>query len=253
TFISEFQTGVLKEKVLLQIEQPFSNHNGGHLAFDKEGYLYIGTGDGGSAGDPLNHSQNLNSLLGKMVRIGVDSKGLYDIPKDNPLTSPQQRKEIFAWGLRNPWRFSFDRETGALFAGDVGQDRYEEIDLVEKGKNYGWRVMEADHCLTPPRGCNREGYVMPLTEYGRSEGGSVTGGYVYRGKQLPDLKGVYIYGDFMSGNIWGLSYDQASRKVLQNRLLLKSKLSVASFAEDADGELYVVDYSGVIYRLAPGL
>jgi len=251
SFVSEFKRGSLNEKIILKFAQPYSNHNGGHLAFDKAGLLYIGTGDGGSAGDPQNNGQRLDTFLGKILRINIDGQSPYEIPKDNPLQKTGEKKEIFAWGLRNPWRFSFDRETGALFAGDVGQDRYEEIDLVEKGKNYGWKAMEGDHCFIP--GCNREGLVAPLVEYGRNDGGSVTGGFVYRGNKIPKLKGLYIYGDFMSGNVWALQYDQDSRKVIGNQLLLKTDVSIASFGEDPEGELYVVGYSGTIFRISPVL
>jgi glucose/arabinose dehydrogenase len=237
------------EKILMEFSQPFSNHNGGDLAFDKQGYLYIATGDGGSGGDPANNGQSLNTFLGKILRIDVDHGEPYQIPESNPLTDPNQKREIYAWGLRNPWRFSFDKKTGAFFTGDVGQNRFEEIDLIEKGKNYGWKVMEGSHCYRPETNCNRKGLTLPLIDYGREEGGSVTGGFVYRGKKIPELEGVYVYGDFMSGNIWGLNYDQVKRKVIRTTLLLKSKVEIASFGEDLEGELYIVGYSGTIYQI----
>lgn len=249
TLVVERNKNHPEEKVILQFDQPYSNHNGGHLAFDGSGLLYISTGDGGSGGDPLNQGQNLNTLLGKILRIDVDSKAPYGIPKDNPFQEKNQRPEIFAWGLRNPWRFSFDKQTGALLAGDVGQNRYEEVDLIEKGGNYGWRTMEGFHCFKPDKNCATEGLTLPLVEYGREQGGSITGGYVYRGKRIPELIGIYVYGDFMSGNIWGLKYDFSKRKVVENKLLLKTELEIASFGEDPDGELYVVGYRGKIVRI----
>jgi len=219
------------------------------LAFGLDGYLYIATGDGGSAGDPLNKGQDLSSVLGKILRIDVNQGSPYGIPADNPFNQSGQRREIFAYGLRNPWRFSFDKVTGALFAGDVGQNRLEEVNLVERGKNYGWKIMEASLCFSPEKNCSQKGLELPLTEYGREEGGSITGGYVYRGTQIPSLYGTYVFGDFMSGNIWGLVYDQANRKVGGRSLLLKTNVAIASFGEDLDGELFVVDYSGKIYQL----
>jgi glucose/arabinose dehydrogenase len=187
------------ERVILEIEQPFANHNGGLNKFGPDGLLYIGMGDGGAAGDPFNFAQNLESLLGKFLRIDIE-KEPYAIPQDNPFVGRADAQgEIWAYGLRNPWRFSFDRCTGRLFAGDVGQDRIEEIDLIEKGKNYGWRIMEGSQCFDPPSLCNTQGLELPIAEYDHSLGCSVTGGYVYRGTQFPTLIGHYLFGTTVAG------------------------------------------------------
>jgi glucose/arabinose dehydrogenase len=249
TIISEFSSARAGERTLMQFTQPYSNHNGGHLAFDKAGYLYIATGDGGSAGDPHANGQKLDTLLGKVLRIDVNSGTPYGIPKDNPFLT-KGRGEVYAYGLRNPWRFSFDTVTGALLAGDVGQDKYEEVDLIEKGGNYGWRTMEGMHCFKPASGCDQTGLILPLVEYPRRDGVSITGGYVYRGNKIPELKGVYVYGDFGSGKVWGLTYDFTTKKVVKNELLLNSKLPISSFGEDRDGELFLVSYDGRIFRIA---
>jgi len=200
------------ETILLEILQPFPNHNGGQISFGPDGYLYVAMGDGGGAGDPLGNAQNLSSLLGKILRIDVDtfSAGLnYSIPPDNPFVANTQgfREEIFAYGLRNPWRFSFDPATGLLWAADVGQNRIEEIDNVQKGKNYGWNIMEGTLCYNPPSGCNQTGLEMPVWEYDHTLGYSVTGGFIYRGLEIPELTGAYIYADYGSGRIWSLRYD----------------------------------------------
>ncbi len=252
TVVGEFNADTLAETILLKYDQPYSNHKGGMLAFDSHGDLYISAGDGGSGGDPHNNGQSLDTLLGKILRINVDKGDPYGIPKDNPLVGKTGRPEVFAWGLRNPWRFSFDRKTGLLFAGDVGQDKFEEIDIVEKGRNYGWSVWEGTHCFRPAKNCSANGMTPPLIAYGRSEGISVTGGYVYRGTKMPELDGVYIYGDYGSGKIWGLSWDPTTKKAIKNTLLLNSHLPISSFGEDYDGELLVVSYAGVIYRLEAG-
>lgn len=234
-----------KESVLLVIPQPYGNHNGGMIAFGPDRYLYIGMGDGGSGGDPENYAQNRHELLGKFLRIDVDQPP-YGIPPDNPLVSSPDRREIFAWGLRNPWRFSFDRETGDLWAGDVGQNEWEEIDIIQKGKNYGWRRLEGAHCFNPETHCREsQTFVDPVTEYAHASGRcSVTGGYVYRGRNLPDLVGTYIFGDFCSGEIWG--YREG-----RTRILLTTDLQISSFGEDRDGELFVVGYGGEIMRVKP--
>ncbi len=235
------------ERVLLEIEQPFENHNGGLNKFGPDGFLYIGMGDGGGAGDPFNFAQNLESLLGKFLRMDIDHEP-YAVPQDNPFVGREgARPEIWAYGLRNPWRFSFDRCTGRLFAGDVGQDRIEEIDLIEKGKNYGWRIMEGSQCFDPPSLCNTQGLELPIAEYDHSLGCSVTGGYVYRGRQYPALIGHYLFGDYCSGRIWALTEDSAGRWTM--RQLIDSPLSISSFGEDELGELYVVHYGGAIYRV----
>ncbi len=234
------------EKIILEVEQPFGNHNGGLNKFGPDGFLYIGLGDGGAAGDPLNNGQNLETLLGKILRIDVDSREPYAIPSDNPFVGRANAQgEIWAYGLRNPWRFSFDRCTGRLFAGDVGQNRLEEIDLIEQGKNYGWRVMEGSQCYDPPTLCNTQGLELPIAEYDHSLGCSVTGGYVYRGTQYPALIGHYLFGDYCSGRIWSLV--NTGRWTM--RQLIDSPFSISSFGEDERGELYVVHYGGAIYRV----
>jgi glucose/arabinose dehydrogenase len=235
------------ERVILEIEQPFANHNGGLNKFGPDGFLYIGMGDGGAAGDPLNAGQSLDTLLGKMLRIDVEREP-YAIPQDNPFVGRADvQGEIWAYGLRNPWRFSFDRCTGRLFAGDVGQNRLEEIDLIEKGKNYGWRIMEGSQCYDPPTMCNTQGLELPIAEYDHSLGCSVTGGYVYRGRQFPALIGHYLFGDYCSGRIWSLTEDPQGRWTM--RQLIDSPFSISSFGEDEQGELYVVHYGGAVYRV----
>ncbi|CAH1199865.1 hypothetical protein PAECIP111891_01413 [Paenibacillus allorhizoplanae] len=237
------------EKVLLTFKQPYPNHNGGQLAFGPDGYLYIATGDGGSSGDPQNNSQNLQSLLGKILRIDVNKQDpglLYAIPGDNPFIN-KGAKEIYAYGLRNPWRFSFDTVTGKLWAADVGQNRFEEINLIEKGKNYGWRIQEGFECYEPKEGCNKAGLEQPLFTYGRDQGVSITGGYVYRGTKLPELYGWYVYADYGTGNIWALS--QQSDGTIKNRTLLASGLNIASFGTDAAGELYLATQDGKIMKI----
>ncbi len=236
------------ERIILEIEQPFGNHNGGLNKFGPDGFLYIGLGDGGAAGDPFNFAQNLASLLGKFLRIDIE-KEPYAIPQDNPFVGRADAQgEIWAYGLRNPWRFSFDRCTGRLFAGDVGQNRLEEIDLIEKGKNYGWRTMEGSQCYDPPTLCNTQGLELPIAEYDHSLGCSVTGGYVYRGTQFPNLIGHYLFGDYCSGRIWSLGQESTGRWTM--RQLIDSPFSISSFGEDERGELYVVHYGGAIYRVA---
>lgn len=238
------------EQVLLAYRQPYDNHNGGDMHFGPDGMLYIASGDGGSGGDPQNNSQNLKSLLGKLLRIDVDreeSGKLYAIPTDNPFVgNPEAAPEIYAYGLRNPWRFSFDRETGELWAADVGQDELEEINLIEKGGNYGWRIKEGTLCYSG-EGCDRKDLIDPIYEYDHSQGRSITGGYVYRGSALPELYGKYVYGDFTNGNIWAL--ERKADGSVSNRLLTASGKDIASFGVDREGELYVLTLSGEIYRL----
>lgn len=241
------------ERVLLTIEQPFPNHNGGQLQFGPDGRLYVGMGDGGSAGDPLGHGQDLSTLLGALLRLDVDSREPYAIPEDNPFVGRAgARPEIWAYGLRNPWRFSFDRCDGRLFLADVGQDRWEEVDLIRKGGNYGWNVMEGAHCFQPPVGCRTEGLELPIAEYDHSWGCSITGGYVYRGTRLPGLLGRYLFGDFCSGRIWTLTPlvpDAQSASEWQMDELLDTTLNISSFGEDEAGELYVLDLRGGVYRV----
>jgi len=256
TVVSEFKmtaAGILdrsSEKVLLEIPQPFRNHNGGDIKFGKDGFLYIGTGDGGSANDPQGNGQNLSTLLAKMLRIDVNSSSPYKIPADNPtFASPGARKEIYAYGLRNPWRFSFDRVTGKLWAADVGQNALEEINIIEKGGNYGWKIMEGSQCFGSSS-CDRSGLKLPVHEYPRSEGVSVTGGYVYRGSAIPGLVGRYVFADYATGKVWGLVADNEKR---DNKLLVNSSLNISSFAEDTDGELYAIGHrGGAVYRIEKG-
>jgi glucose/arabinose dehydrogenase len=261
TVISEFSVGSppdradpASERILMTIPQPFSNHNGGEIAFGPDGYLYIGTGDGGAGNDPGGKGQDLQSRLGKMLRIGVDpGKGrkAYTIPPDNPFVqSSNAAPEIWAYGLRNPWRFSFDSVTGDLLAGDVGQSAREEINLIQKGGNYGWNTMEGNLC-TPgvnPR-CDQRGLTPPLLDYSRRDGTVVIGGRVYRGRALPTLIGAYLYGDFGSGRIWMLRYD--GHRVTEHRLLLETDRRISAFGEDEKHELYIVDYRGEILKIVP--
>jgi glucose/arabinose dehydrogenase len=228
---------------LLTVDQPFANHNGGMIAFGPDGFLYIGLGDGGSSGDPGNRAQDPDVLLGKILRIDVDRRRPYAIPVGNPFADGGGRPEIYALGLRNPWRFSFDRRKGRLYVGDVGQGEREEIDIVRRGRNYGWRVLEGSRCFDPPEDCERNGLKLPRAEYSH-EGGrcSVTGGYVYRGREVPALKGIYVFADYCSGDIFALRRRERS-------LLLDTDLSITSFGEDEAGELYVVDHGGTIYRI----
>ncbi len=239
------------EFIILQFSQPFSNHNGGQITFGPDGFLYIATGDGGWAGDPFENGQSLNILLGKILRIDVDNPSgtnAYGIPPGNPFAGNTSgfREEIYAYGLRNPWRFSFDPETGWLWVADVGQERYEEIDIVEKGKNYGWNIMEGLHCFKPPSGCDTTGLELPIWEYDHSQGESITGGFVYRGRGVPELTGLYIYSDFISGRIWSLKYDGSGQPV--NDLLLNTSLTISSFGIDKENELYILSFDGKIYR-----
>ncbi|MEW6764198.1 MAG: PQQ-dependent sugar dehydrogenase [Pseudomonadota bacterium] len=234
------------ETILLAVDQPYTNHNGGQIGFGPDGYLYLGLGDGGSAGDPAGNAQNVNTLLGAMLRLDVDGGSPYAIPPDNPFASGGGRPELFAWGLRNPWRWSFDRATGELWVGDVGQNAWEEIDQVERGGNYGWAIREGAHCYAAAT-CATAGLIDPVAEYGHDQGCSVTGGYVYRGQAVPVLLGAYVYGDFCSGLIWALPGRQGPPQ-----LLLESGLNISSFAEGLDGELYMLHFGsrGAIYRFA---
>ncbi len=239
------------EVIIMEVAQPYSNHNGGQIAFGPDGHLYIGLGDGGSAGDPQGNGQNLGTLLGKILRIdvsGLSVAGDYKIPADNPFVdTPAARAEIWAFGLRNPWRFSFDLDTGLLWTGDVGQNVWEEIDIITKGANYGWNIMEGSHCYSPSSGCDQSGLTLPVVEYDHSQGCSVTGGYVYRGEKVPSLHGYYVYSDYCSGKIWALGHD--GNVVTQNALISESGLSITSFGEDLAGNLYILSREGGIYTL----
>jgi glucose/arabinose dehydrogenase len=234
-------------KILLSIGQPYGNHNGGQVVFGPDGYLYIGMGDGGAAGDPHNNGQNLNTLLGKILRIDVDNADPYGIPQSNPFASNGQgSREIWSYGWRNPWRISFDRATGDMYIGDVGQNQYEEIDVelagTPGGQNYGWRLMEGAHCFDPGT-CDpaNSGLVLPVAEYDHGQGCSVTGGYIYRGAQFPALSGVYFYGDYCSGIIWGLRHEADG--TWSKAELLSSGYTISSFGQDQAGEVYLLQHS----------
>ncbi len=241
------------EQILLTVEQPFTNHNGGGIAFGPDGYLYIGFGDGGSGDDPLNAGQDLNTLLGKFLRIDVNNTSPgkpYAIPPDNPFAQGGGLPEIYAWGFRNPWRWSFDPASGELWVGDVGQGAREEIDRVVRGGNYGWKIREGFICRPPTTNCPTAGLIDPVVDYGRGDGVSVTGGYVYRGTAIPSLVGRFVYGDYSSGRIWAVAFDaQTGRHVPQP--LASSGLNISSFGQGVDGEVYVVHHGGTLHRLAP--
>jgi len=242
-----------EERILTQ-SQPFANHNGGQLAFGPDGYLYIGFGDGGSGGDPQNNGQGKRTWLGKMLRIDTESDlNRYRVPDTNPFVRDDPwLPEIWSYGLRNPWRYSFDRETGDLWIGDVGQNRAEEVSFQPAssrgGENYGWRLMEGLQCYSPSPNCDQTGLTLPLIEYTRQRGDvSVTGGFVYRGSRFPALRGTYLYADYATGRMWGITWTGGG---VQNRLLLESRRNISTFGQDENGELYVGDHGGGgIYRI----
>lgn len=235
------------EKLILFVEQPFDNHNGGGLAFDKVGMLVIGLGDGGSGGDPYGNGQSTGTLLGKLLRLDVDGGDPYSIPTDNPTSLGSVHPEIWALGLRNPWRLSFDRQTGDLWIGDVGQSKWEEVDFVPEGKaggfNFGWNKMEGTHSY---EGGDLAESAPPVVEYSHNLGCSITGGHVYRGGSLPEWQGVYMFGDFCSGIIWGLASPPADGAVVE---LFRTGFTISTFGLDEAGEIYLANYKGDIYRL----
>lgn len=246
------------EDIILTIPQDFGNHNGGQIEFGPDGNLYAGWGDGGDRDDPNNRGQDTTNLLGTFIRIDVDSANPYAIPTGNPFEANAATPctqgfggadcpEIFAHGMRNPWRWSFDRNTGDLWAGDVGQDAWEEIDKIEIGNNYGWKIREGANCRPPTTGCSTAGLTDPITEYGRALGQSVTGGYVYRGTAIPELQGSYVYGDFGSGRIWAIP--ATSQQGVVGEELLITVFGISAFAEDSNGELYVIDYGGSVHQI----
>ncbi len=239
------------EEVILEVEQPYGNHNGGQIVFGPDDYLYISLGDGGSGGDPQGHGQDRSTLLGALLRIDVDGGTPYAIPPDNPFVDNDEghREEIFAYGLRNVWRFSFDQQTGRLWAADVGQNAYEEVDLIESGVNYGWNVMEGFHCFEPETGCDESGLELPVWEYPHDLGQSITGGFVYRGEDAPSLAGRYVVADYVSGRIWALTDDGGEADAEE---IMNTNLAIPSFGVDQDDELYVLAFDGKIYRFASG-
>lgn len=241
-------------KILLTVQhRTYPNHNGGELAFGPDGFLYAGLGDGGSGGDPNRNGQNKGVLLAKILRLDVDNGDPYGIPADNPFaTNKQGRPEVWAYGLRNPWRFSFDRATGDLYIADVGQNAYEEIDVQRAGtpggQNYGWNIMEGLHCYPSGNDCNQQGLVLPVIEYGHDQGCSVTGGFVYRGKAFPRFVGTYFFSDFCGARVW--SAQPSSQENWEKTEVLATGFPVSSFGEDEAGEVYLTDYgAGKIYQL----
>jgi len=254
TVVSSFtsaggQADPASERVVIEVEQPFANHNGGQIAFGRDGYLYVALGDGGSGGDPQGNGQNTSTLLGSLLRLDVSDRARYQVPADNPFVGQDGRPEIWAYGLRNPWRFSFDRATSRLWAGDVGQNAWEEIDVITRGGNYGWNVLEGAHCFRA-ESCDQSGKIPPVFEYPNpAQGCSVTGGFVYRGSAMPELVGAYVYADYCSGSIWALRY--ADGRVTAQAQIAKVDIHISSFAQDRAGEIYALEHAtaGGIYRI----
>ena len=259
TFTASANPDVLdpaSEQLVLVLDQPYSNHNGGNVVFGPDGYLYVGFGDGGSGGDPQGHGQNRNDLLGSILRLDLDHGLPYTVPATNPFVGqPTMRGELWNWGLRNPWRFSFDRANGNLYIADVGQDAWEEVDVQPAasagGENYGWNIMEGTHCYGSGS-CSTAGLVLPKIEYGHGDGCSITGGFVYRGQAIPELAGTYFYGDYCSGWVRSFVYQGGNATDTREWPTLNTHGQITSFGEDARGELYVVLAGGTIYRIAPG-
>lgn len=248
--INNLDADQASELILLEVEQPYTNHNGGDLFFDQDGYLFISLGDGGLAGDPLGSGQNISSLLGSILRIDIDNPvngKNYGIPNDNPFVGIEGRDEIYAYGLRNPWRMSFDNYTDQIWTGDVGQNMYEEVNKVEKGGNYGWNEWEGFHCYDCVDNTMPAEMIPPIIEYNHSIGFSVTGGYVYRGSDHGDLFGKYIYGDYGTGRIWSLEIFENG--TILNELIIKDPIGLTAFGVDKYNELYVLSISGMIYKL----
>ena len=257
TIISRFTNNITStinilktELIILRVNQPYSNHNGGQIIFGPDGYLYIGLGDGGAAGDPLGHGQNGKTLLGSILRINVQNttiKNPYLIPHDNPFINNNNfRNEIWAYGLRNPWRMSFDHESGKLFVGDVGQNEFEEINIIEKGGNYGWNIMEGKHCYSEINiNCNKTKFISPILEYSHKEGCSITGGYVYHGS-INSIQNQYIFSDFCSGIIWTINLE--NNEYIKNQIAV-GPFKISSFGEDEKKEMYVLSLDGQIYKI----
>ena len=280
TTISRFFTnGILSdrtsEKIVLKFAQPYSNHNGGSIEFNRDNYLFIATGDGGSAGDPENRAQDLTSLLGKILKIKIDNKGNYTCPISNPYYNNQKHKsEIWAYGLRNPWRFTFDKLTGDMYIADVGQNLWEEINYVKyqdnEEKNFGWNILEGYHCFPENSECDKDAYRKPIFEYPNNanyaktllgikqnnmDGCSITGGYVYRGSKIEELYGRYIFGDYCTGKVWSINVEGGIASDLQNHTntildsMGKRAFYLSSFGQDRNGEILLIDYNGSIYKL----
>lgn len=257
TFVSRFhaapdadQAEAADETILLHIQQPYANHNGGHLAFGPDGYLYIAMGDGGSGGDPQGNGQNLSALLGKLLRIDVHGGDPYAIPPDNPFANTAgARPEIWAYGLRNPWRFAFDSATGDLYIADVGQNQWEEVDFQPAespgGQNYGWNIREGFHEYSG----NGQGLTEPVVEYSHDHGCSISGGVVVRDPALPGWQGVYLYGDYCSGTVWGLLRMPDGSWL--NDELFHTQFAISGFGQGASGQVYLLDHNGSVYRLTP--